>query len=199
MIKESGIDFVELADGEFDNPMGLSTGAADIFGVTGGVMEAALRTVYEIITGRELPFEGLHVAPIAGLDKVKSASFTLTDVKPEWSFLEGVEVAVAVTNGLSGASFLMDEIVEGKSGYLFIEVMGCPGGCISGGGQPRPSTREVKVARSRALYREDDNKTLRKSHENPDITKLYKDFLGTPNGHVSHELLHTKYTSRNRT
>lgn len=198
MIKEAGIDFVNLPDGEFDSPLGQSTGAADIFGVTGGVMEAALRTVYEVITGRELPFAALHVTPISGFERVKSAAVKFENVLPVWSFLEGAEVNVAVTHGLSGASYLMDQIVEGESPYLFIEVMGCPGGCISGGGQPRSSDPEIKQKRLRALFTEDEAKTLRKSHENPDVIKLYEVFLGQPCGHVSHELLHTHYTPRKR-
>jgi NADP-reducing hydrogenase subunit HndD len=198
MIREAGIDFVNLPDGDFDSPLGYSTGAADIFGTSGGVMEAALRTVYELITGRTLPFDGLHVTPIVGLERVKSAAITLTDVQPEWSFLEGVEVKIAVTNGLAGAATLMDEIVAGTSPYLFIEVMGCPGGCISGGGQPRMTTQEVRQKRLEAIYREDEGKPIRKSHENPDVIRLYKDFLGQPNGHKSHELLHTHYTKRNK-
>jgi len=199
MVREAGLGFPTLPDGRFDNPMGQSTGAADVFGVTGGVMEAALRTVYELVTGRPLPFDRLHVAPIQGFDRIKSASFTLAEVKPEWDFLEGVEVGVAVTSGLAGARVLMDQIAEGKSPYLFIEVMGCPGGCISGGGQPRLTTDEVRQKRLEAIYREDEGKPIRKSHENPDILKLYTEFLGTPNGHRSHELLHTTYTVRKKT
>lgn len=198
MIKEVGIDFLNIEDEEFDNPMGLSTGAADIFGTTGGVMEAALRTVYEVITGRGLPFDRLHVEPIVGLERIKTAGITLTDVKKEWSFLEDVTVKIAVTHGLAGAATLMDEIKDGKSEYMFIEVMGCPGGCITGGGQPRPVNDEVRQKRLEAIYREDEGKPLRKSHENPDILKLYEDFLGSPCGHKSHELLHTTYTPRNR-
>ena len=199
MVREAGLGFATLPEGRFDSPMGLSTGAADVFGVTGGVMEAALRTVYEVVTGRPLPFDRLHVAPIQGFERVKSASFVLSEVKKEWDFLEGVEVGVAVTHGLAGAKVLMDEIAAGKSPYLFIEIMGCPGGCISGGGQPRLTTNEVRQKRLEAIYREDEGKPMRKSHENPDITKLYADFLGSPNGHRSHELLHTTYTKRQRT
>ncbi len=198
MIKQAGIDFASLPDGAFDSPLGLSTGAADIFGTTGGVMEAALRTVYEVVTGRELPFDGLHVEPIQGFERVKSAAVTLSDCKPEWSFLDGVTVSVAVTSGLMGASVLMDEIQSGKSPYLFIEVMGCPGGCITGGGQPRSDDPDVRTKRMRAIYTEDESKTLRKSHENPDVLRLYEEFLGHPNGHLSHELLHTGYTNRGK-
>lgn len=198
MIRESGIDFVNLPDESFDSPMGLATGAGDIFGVTGGVMEAALRTVYEVVTGRELPFEKLHVQPIVGLEQIKTAEFTFESVKPEWSFLEGVTAKIAVTSGLSGAAILMDEVEEEKSEYLFIEVMGCPGGCISGGGQPRPTNDAVRQQRLAAIYREDEGKPIRKSHENPDILTLYEDFLGKPCGSISHELLHTTYTVRPR-
>jgi iron only hydrogenase large subunit-like protein len=198
MIKEAGIDFNELPDGQFDNPLGLSTGAADIFGTTGGVMEAALRTVYEVVTGRGLPFDGLHVKPIQGFERVKTAAITLNDCKPEWSFLNGVTVNIAVTSGLMGASMLMDEIKEGKSPYLFIEVMGCPGGCITGGGQPRSEDPDVRTKRMKAIYTEDESKKIRKSHENPDVARLYEEFLGHPNGHLSHELLHTHYTNRGK-
>ncbi len=196
MIKSSGIDFMALEDEEFDNPMGLSTGAADIFGLTGGVMEAALRTVYELVTGRELPFDALHVTPIVGFDQIKEAALTVTDPLPEYRFLDGVEVRVAVTSGLAGAKKLMKQIEEGSSPYHFIEVMGCPGGCIMGGGQPRSDDPEVRVKRLSGLYSEDEAKELRKSHDNPYIKKLYQDYLGEPNGHMAHELLHTHYVKR---
>jgi NADP-reducing hydrogenase subunit HndD len=196
MIKESGIDFNSLEDDTFDNPLGLSTGAADIFGTTGGVMEAALRTVYELVTGRELPFEKLHVKPIMGLEQIKTADITIENPLPDYKFLDGVTLKIAVTSGLSGAAKLMQEVAEGKSPYHFIEVMGCPGGCISGGGQPRPTNDEIRKKRLEAIYREDEGKPLRKSHENPDIKKLYAEFLGSPLGHKSHELLHTHYTKR---
>lgn len=198
MIREAGIDFRNLPESPFDTPMGLSTGAADIFGTTGGVMEAALRTVYEILTGRPLPFAQLHVQPIVGLERIKTASVQLTEVLPAWSFLEGITVRIAVTNGLASAARLMDEIAAGTSEYLFIEVMGCPGGCIAGGGQPRPTTQAVRLQRMKAIYREDEGKPLRKSHENPDILRLYQDFLGRPGSHQAHELLHTHYQDRNR-
>ena len=142
MIREAGIDFNNLPDGKFDSPLGLSTGAADIFGTSGGVMEAALRTVYEVVTGRELPFEKLHVTPIVGLERIKSATIVLDRTSsPNGHSSKAYRCKIAVTNGLAGADTLMDEIKAGKSEYLFIEVMGCPGGCISGGGQPRPTNR----------------------------------------------------------
>ena len=198
MIKEMGIDFCALPDEEFDNPLGMSTGAADIFGITGGVMEAALRTVYEVVTGRELPFDGLHVTPIVGLDQVKEAAITIEDPVEAYRFLDGVTVRVAVTSGLKGAGKLMEQVSAGTSPYHFIEVMGCPGGCIMGGGQPRSSDPDVRTKRLSGLYSEDEAKTLRKSHENPFITALYKEYLEHPNSHKSHELLHTHYVRRGR-
>ena len=196
MIREAGIDFASLPDEKFDDPLGLCSGAGDIFGVTGGVMEAALRTVYELTTGRELPFEGLHVAPIVGLELVKEASVTFENVLPEYSFLEGVTARIAVTSSLKGADILMQDVAAGTSPYHFIEVMGCPGGCINGGGQPRNHEDGYREKRMHALYDEDEAKALRKSHENPDLIRLYQDYLGAPCGHKSHELLHTTYTAR---
>lgn len=198
MIKDAGVDFCNLSDSTFDNPLGLSSGAADIFGTTGGVMEAALRTVYEVVTGEELPFEGLHIEPIMGFEGVKSAEVTIPHTVPEWSILNGVTVKVAVASGLSNAQKLVKQIHEGESPYHFIEIMCCPNGCISGGGQPRPTTEEIRLKRMEAIYQEDDEKELRKSHENPFITKLYEDFLGEPLGHKSHDLLHTTYVKRGK-
>ncbi len=196
MIKGAGIDFTSLPESQFDSPLGFSTGAADIFGTTGGVMEAALRTVYEVVTGRELPFELLHVKPIMGLDQIKTTEIKIEQPKAEFSFLDGVVLKIAVTSGLSGAKQLMDQVAAGQSPYHFIEIMGCPGGCISGGGQPRQTNQKIRLKRMKAIYREDEGKALRKSHENPSIIKLYEDFLITPLGSVSHELLHTHYTKR---
>lgn len=196
MIKDAGIDFANLPDGTFDSPLGLSSGAADIFGTTGGVMEAALRTVYELVTGCELPMEKLHLKPLMGLERIKTAELTIENPLPDYAFLAGVTVKVAVTSGLKGASALLEEIKNGTSPYHFVEVMGCPGGCISGGGQPRPVNDEIRMRRLEAIYREDEGKVMRKSHENPDIITIYHEFLGTPLGHLSHELLHTQYTNR---
>ena len=198
MIKDAGIDFRNLPDGKFDSPLGLSSGAADIFGTTGGVMEAALRTVYELVTGRELPTEKLHLKPLIGLKRIKTAELKIEKTLPEFRFLEEVTLKVAVTSGLIGAAELMEDIKKGISSYHFIEVMGCPGGCISGGGQPRPVNDAIRTRRLEAIYREDEGKVLRKSHENEDIKTLYRDFLGAPLGHKSHELLHTVYTPRNK-
>jgi NADP-reducing hydrogenase subunit HndD len=196
MIKDFGIDFKSLEDAQFDSPLGLSTGAADIFGTTGGVMEAALRTVYEVVTGRELPFEKLHVTPIVGLDRIKTAELLIENPLSGYDFLEGVRVKIAVTSGLKGAAELMKEVAAGTSEYHFIEVMGCPGGCISGGGQPRPTNNEIRQKRLEAIYREDEGKELRKSHNNPAVSRLYEEFLLAPLGHKSHELLHTHYKKR---
>lgn len=197
MIKQAGIDFKNLADEKFDDPMGYSTGAADIFGLTGGVMEAALRTVYAIIMGKNLPFDNLHVTPIVGLDKVKDATIKLEGVLPQYKQFEGLEVKVAVTSGLSGAKQLMEQIKEGKSPYHFIEVMGCPGGCITGGGQPRSDDVDVRKKRMAILYTEDEVKHLRQSHENPSISKFYEEW-GSPCCHKSHEYLHTHYVDRSK-
>ena len=196
MIRSAGIDFTALKDEDFDNPLGMSTGAADIFGLTGGVMEAALRTVYEVVTGRELPFDALHVTPIVGLDQVKEAAITIENPLPGYAFLDGVTVRVAVTSGLAGANKLMNQVEKGESPYHFIEVMGCPGGCIMGGGQPRSDDPDVREKRMSNLYLEDESKQLRKSHQNPYVTALYEKFLGEPNSHRSHELLHTHYVKR---
>jgi NADP-reducing hydrogenase subunit HndD len=198
MIKDAGIEFETLEDGDFDNPLGYSTGAADIFAAPGGVMEAALRTVYAVVTGRNVPFENLAIGPVRGLAQVKEAAITIDNPLPAFNFLDGVTVRVATTSGLAGAKLLMRQIADGTSPYHFIEVMGCPSGCISGGGQPRPTNRAVREARMRAIYAEDAGKERRQSHENPYITQLYQEFLGEPLGHRSHELLHTHYVPRGR-
>ncbi len=198
MVRSAGIDFQTLADEEMDAPLGLSSGAADIFANTGGVMEAALRTAYEIVTGNELPMDNLHVAPIAGLEGVKEASITIEGTVPDWSFLEGVTLRVAVAHGLANARRVIEAVRSGEATYHFIEVMACPGGCIGGGGQPRFTTNEVRQARIDAIYREDEGKKLRKSHDNPEIAELYEHFLGKPLGEKSHHLLHTEYTERSR-
>jgi NADH-quinone oxidoreductase subunit G/NADP-reducing hydrogenase subunit HndD len=198
MIKDAGIEFRELEDSAFDNPLGYSTGAADIFAATGGVMEAALRTVYYVVTGRTIPFAHLDITPVRGLTQIKEAALTIEDALPAFAFLNGVTVRVAVTSGLDGAKHMLRQVADGSSPYHFIEVMGCPGGCISGGGQPRMTTQAVREARMAAIYAEDAGKPQRQSHENPFITQLYAEFLGEPLGHKSHELLHTHYVPRGR-
>jgi len=198
MIRESGIDFANLEDAEFDAPMGLSTGAADIFGTTGGVMEAALRTVYELTTGRDLPFDKMHIVPIEGQQQVKEAELTFENVLPGYEFLEGFTAKVAVTSGFAGAEIIMEKVASGKADYHFIEVMGCPGGCVKGGGQPRTMVQNSWEKRAKGLYHEDDRKVLRKSLDNPYIQQLYKEYLGAPLGHKSHKLLHTTYVPRGK-
>lgn len=196
MIREAGIDFRALPDEDMDAPLGISTGAADIFANTGGVMEAALRTAYEIVTGRELPVSNLHVTAISGLEGIKETSLVITDTKPEWSFLEGVELKVAVSHGLGNTRRLLEYIQTNGPVYHFVEVMTCPGGCIGGGGQPRFTDDAVRLKRISAIYNEDESKKLRKSHDNPDLQVLYNEYLGTPLGEKSHVLLHTHYTEQ---
>jgi NADP-reducing hydrogenase subunit HndD len=198
MIKQAGVDFRGLPEEKMDAPLGISTGAADIFAVTGGVMEAALRTAYEIVTGQPFPFENLHVTPIAGLEGVKEASVTIEETVPEWAFLKGATLNVAVAHGLANAQKVIDRVKNGEANYHFIEVMTCPGGCIGGGGQPRLTSNAVREARIAAIYAEDEGRELRKSHENPEILKLYEEYLGEPLGERSHHLLHTKYTKKER-
>lgn len=198
MIKQAGLNFAELEDGTYDSIMGESTGAGVIFGATGGVMEAALRTAYEVVTGREIPFKDLNVLPVRGLEGIKEASIVIDGCLPAWSFLEGVELKVAVAHGLINARIIMDQVAAGESPYHFIEIMACPGGCIGGGGQPIPTNDEIRKKRIKAIYEEDMNMPLRKSHENPEIIKIYEEFLKEPLGEVSHHLLHTTYKKRNR-
>jgi iron-only hydrogenase group A len=196
MIREAGIDFKELEAGECDSLLGKHTGAAVIFGATGGVMEAALRTAYEIITGREVPFDNLNITPVRGMEGVREATIKIEGCVPDWSFLEGAELKVAIAHGLSNARKVTKQVAEGKSPYHFIEIMACPGGCIGGGGQPIPTSLDIRQLRMDAIYNEDGDLPLRKSHENPEITRIYSDFLGKPLSHKSHELLHTHYTKR---
>lgn len=158
-------------------------------------MEAAIRTAYEIVTGRELPLENLHVKPIMGLDGLKTASLKIEGTLPEWSFLEGAELKVGVAHGLGNARKILEKVKNGEV-FHFIEVMTCPGGCIGGGGQPRFTTDEVRQKRIEAIYQEDEGKELRKSHDNPEIRQIYEEFLGKPLSEKSHHLLHTKYTKR---
>ncbi len=176
MIIQAGIEFRNLPDSEMDNPLGRSSGAADIFANTGGVMEAAVRTVYELVTGRELPTEQLHLEPLMGLEGIKTAALKIEGTVPAWSFLEGVELKVAVSHGLGNTAELLKRIKDGEV-FHFVEVMTCPGGCIGGGGQPRFTTNDVREKRMGAIYREDEVKTLRKSHENPDIIEIYAEYF----------------------
>ncbi|OQB68454.1 MAG: NADP-reducing hydrogenase subunit HndC [Bacteroidetes bacterium ADurb.Bin139] len=196
MIKQAGIDFARLEDMHFDRLMGESTGAGVIFGSTGGVMEAALRTVYELVTGREVPFDNLNITPVRGAEGIREARIKIEKPRKEWAFLDGVELKCAVAHGLVNAKYIMDKVKAGKADYHFVEFMACPGGCLGGGGQPIPTNPEIRQCRAVAIYAEDEGMPLRKSHENPEIIKIYNDFLGHPLSEVSHHLLHTRYTPR---
>lgn len=185
MIKEAGIHFTSLKDEEFDSVLGESSGAGVIFGVTGGVMEAALRTAYEWITKEEL--DDVDFKVVRGLDGIKEATIKIKDM----------EVKAAIASGLGNARKLLNKIKNGEADYQIIEIMACPGGCIDGGGQPYiHGEYEILSKRANALYEEDRNKPLRKSHNNPAIIKLYEEFLGKPYSEKAHELLHTKYFKR---
>lgn len=191
LIKVKGIMFGKLPDGEFDAPLGLSTGAGAIFGVSGGVMEAALRTVVEVVDNVDLQ-EEIEFTAVRGLDGIKEATITLKD---------GTAVNVCVVSGLANAKKVLDDVKHGKKQYHFIEVMCCPGGCINGGGQPvqKGSTynfEDVRQLRAKALYRIDSKMPLRKSHTNPAIKELYDSYLGQPGGHKAHQTLHTSYCPR---
>lgn len=188
LIKDSGIDFVNLPDEEFDSPLGSYSGAGAIFGATGGVMEAALRTGYELITNETIP--NLQLDFVRGEEGVRTAEVQVGSLK----------LKVAVVSGLQHVSTVLQSVKDGSCGYHFIEVMACPEGCVSGGGQPKllieGQRKAAHEARKAAIYRHDSNLAVRKSHENPAIKKLYDDFLGEPLGHESHHLLHTTYRSR---
>ncbi len=198
LIRRSGINFQKLPDEEFDQDLlGEYTGAGVIFGVTGGVMEAALRTAYHILTGKE--HELVKFEQVRGLEGIKEAAIDI----------DGTTVNVAVAHGMKNAKVLMDEVRAGTSKYTFIEIMGCPGGCVAGGGQPyvKPCflpnedidiLDTYKAKRSAALYSEDERQTVRQSHNNTQIQQLYADYLGEPCGHKAHELLHTTYAARER-
>lgn len=184
MFKEAGINIAKLTDAEFDSPMGMSTGAADIFGVTGGVLEAALRTVVNLVTGKDLTGPAIDFSAVRGLDGVKEATVKVGDL----------DVNVAVASGLGNARKVLEKIQKGEANYHAIEIMACPGGCINGGGQPFTHCEDgVIEKRAEGLYAEDRADHLRLSHENPEIVKLYKEFLGDVGGHKAHELLHTHY------
>ncbi len=187
MIREAGIAFLDLPEETYDNPLGEYTGAATIFGATGGVMEAALRTVYEILTGKTL--EDVDFKVVRGLEGSKEAVVPIAGVG---------DVRVAVAHGLGNARKLLDKIKAGGPQYHFIEVMACPGGCVAGGGQPIPVSNEKRRLRAEALYAEDKGSKNRKSHENPAIKQIYAEYLGEPLGQKSHKLLHTKYTPRSK-
>lgn len=190
MIKSAGIDFVNIKGEDFDHPLGESSGAGAIFGVTGGVMEAAIRTAYELYTGETLL--DIEVKAIRGMKGIKEGTIVM----------DGKEIRVAVAHGLGNAHKLLDEVRKDPNKYHFIEIMGCPGGCIGGGGQPYAGANTIPLdevllqKRAEALYGIDRNKTIRRSHDNPDVQRLYKEFLGRPLSAVSHKLLHTHYSAK---
>lgn len=200
MIKEAGLKVPDLPQSDFDNPFGLGSGAGLIFGATGGVMEAALRTVYELVTGREVPFENLRIEPTRGFEGVKTSSILLEDCVPEYSFLNGVTLKFMVAHGTANAKKVMEMLVAGElSDVHFIEIMACPGGCLGGGGQPIPTNARIRAARAKAIYAEEEMLPVRKSHENSHITEFYRKFIPEgPCSQKSHELLHTHYTKRGK-
>nr|WNF20751.1 hydrogenase [synthetic construct] len=227
IFKERGINLAELPEGEWDNPMGVGSGAGVLFGTTGGVMEAALRTAYELFTGTPLP--RLSLSEVRGMDGIKETNITMVPA-PGSKFEEllkhraaaraeaaahgtpgplawdggagftsedgtGITLNIAVANGLGNAKKLIKQLAAGESKYDFIEVMACPGGCIGGGGQPRSADKQILQKRQAAMYDLDERAVIRRSHENPLIGALYEKFLGEPNGHKAHELLHTHYVA----
>lgn len=198
MVKQAGLDFAKLPAENYDSIMGEGTGAAVIFGTTGGVMEAALRTAYELVTGREVPFENLDITPLRGFEGIKEASVKIEGCTDDWKFLEGAELKIAIAHGLVNADEVMSMVRNGNPhGWHFIEIMACPSGCIGGGGQPIPTTEEIRDKRMHAIYQEDHNLPKRKSHDNSEVQAIYKEFLTEgPCGHKSHELLHTHYIER---
>jgi len=191
MIRQAGLDFAHLPEEEFDDMLGESSGAGVIFGVTGGVMEAALRTVVDVLTGEDMP--RLEYGDVRGLEGIKEATVSVN----------GTDINVAIVHGTANAAKLLNAIRAGEKTYHFIEVMGCPGGCVTGGGQPIVDARaryyvDPRAARAAATYSEDESMAIRKSHKNPAVQKLYAEFLGEPNSHIAHELLHTTYVDRSK-
>ncbi len=216
MIREAGMDLPSLPGSDFDDPFGTATGSGVIFGATGGVMESALRTVLEFVTGLKIEdiFDHADIIPVRGMDGCRYAEITVPEkvgpvpdliahLVPNWDWLKGQTLRVGIAHGIKNAQAILDDIADGGtfSKCHFIEVMACPGGCISGGGQPIPTSPAIRAARAEAIYREDADYgvrgSVRKSHENPAILRIYKEFLTEgPCGHLSHELLHTEYTPR---
>ena len=189
LIRKCGLKFQNLPDEDFDAPLGLSTGASTIFGATGGVMEAALRTAVETLTGQEL--ESVDFTEVRGTKGIKEATYHVA----------GMDVNVAVASGLSNARELLNRVKNGEAHYHFIEIMGCPGGCVNGGGQPQQpgwvrNTVDIRGLRAKVLYDDDKADTIRKSHENPAIKELYATYLGEPGSEKAHHLLHTTYIKR---
>ena len=191
MIKQANIEFEKLEDSQFDDPMGEATGAGAIFGTTGGVMEAALRTAQDILSGKDL--EKINFEQVRGGEGIKRATVNVA----------GKDLNVVAASGLANARKILDEIKEGKANYQFVEIMACPGGCIMGGGQPIKSSKiraevDIRKLRADALYTIDEKSVIRKSHENPALKTIYKEYLGKPGGHLAHKLLHTTYQERKK-
>jgi len=213
MIKEAGVDLPNLPKTGFDDPFGTATGSGVIFGATGGVMEAALRSVVELVCGVKVEnlFDHARVEPVRGFEGIKYVEIPIQQVGPvppilqglfkDWEWLKGATLKVAIAHGTANAKRVLDDIKAGGkfSQCHFIEFMACPGGCIGGGGQPIPTSPAIRAARAKAIYAEDESYVVRKSHENPDVLKIYNDFLTDgPCGHISHKLLHTTYTARGK-
>lgn len=213
MFKEAGIELPKMQKSDFDDPFGTMTGSGVIFGTTGGVMESAIRTVYELISGKKIDdlFEHANVMPVRGFDGIRYAELPiketgpvpdlLKDLIPDWNWIKGATLKVAVAHGTANAKKVLENIKSGGklSECHFIEYMACPGGCLGGGGMPIPTNEEIRAARAQAIYAEDEASEVRKSYENPAIVKLYKEFFTEgPCSHKSHELLHTQYISRGK-
>ncbi|MDP2036591.1 MAG: [Fe-Fe] hydrogenase large subunit C-terminal domain-containing protein, partial [Ignavibacteria bacterium] len=214
MIKEAGINLPEMPKSDFDSPFGEASGAGLIFGATGGVMEAAIRSIYEFVTGNKVEdaFANADVLPVRGFEGIKYVELPLGEkfgpvpdilkhLVPNWDWLKGVTLKVAIAHGTANAKKIMDDIKAGGkfSECHFIEFMACPGGCLGGGGQPIPTTPEIRKKRAQAIYAEDESLEMRKAHDNPNVVKLYEEFLTDgPCGHISHKLLHTHYVKRGR-
>lgn len=211
MMQEAGIELTKMEKSDFDDPFGTATGSGVIFGATGGVMESAIRTVYELVTGEmiESVFKKANILPVRGFDGVRMAELTfdkvgpvpdlLKPLVPNWDWLKGTTLKVAVAHGTANAKRVLEDIKRGGmlSQCHFIEFMACPGGCLGGGGMPIPTNEEIRAARARAIYQEDENSQVRKSYLNPAVAELYEKFLTDgPCGHKSHHLLHTGYTPR---
>jgi NADP-reducing hydrogenase subunit HndD len=187
LIKQMNIEFDDLPEEDFDHPMGESTGAAVIFGTTGGVIEAAVRTAYEVHTKKKL--SKIDFTELRGMEGIRQATIDFN----------GLPINIGIAHGLGNARKLLEDVKAGKSTFHAIEIMACPGGCIGGGGQPlHHGDVNILKARQAALYKEDADKAIRKSHENPDIIKLYEEFLGKPLGEKSHHLLHTEYFDKSK-
>jgi iron only hydrogenase large subunit-like protein len=213
MFRQAGLDVMSLPKSDFDDPFGTATGSGLIFGATGGVMESALRTVLELVTGKKLEslYDHGDILPVRGFDGVRYAEIPVSEVGPvpeilahlvpDWEWLKGATLKVAVAHGTANAHKVMENIKAGGlfSECHFIEFMACPGGCLGGGGQPIPTSKEIRAARAKAIYGEEKTLSVRKSFENPAVAKIYGEFLTDgPCGHKSHKLLHTTYVARGK-